>query len=776
MSLFMSNNFYASEKVSKIIYGFIEKLFMHGINRERGLLLAISILCKAKGQCNVLTHVEDELNAYNITAEDIDRVVVAIRDVCGEDLNEILPECADTIISKYSNVFWGVFIQPREISELVLSLVKEKGCRVIYNPFAGLASYAIAEFIDKYYGQEIDFATSNIAKMRLELYNIDYSNYVNGDSIKEWDDHGADCIVSTPPFGEHLNIRGSYSGASSFDEFVIKKYLDSSVNYAFLIVSRSFCYSTGRYSNIKKEIIEKNCLDMIIDLPANLFSNTSIATSLIVLNKQRNKNDLITFIDGAQSLDKQKNVLDIHAIKYMISANNHPNKANVSYEDVVNTDYLFSSSRYTLNLEIPEGYRKVAMYEIADLSMTGGRDDKDGQKGEYLKDDTLLLSLMFPRVENIPASSENPIFIKQGKYVKCKLHENQIDREYFIYKFEHLDKKILNAYMTGATIKRFTLRTLSDLTFCIPDSIQSQKNALLEAKQAEIEARVRESGLEKLLEQKKKEFIDIVRTRKHDMRPYVRELGSIERMMRQYIKNIDASNISSKMISLLDQHKIALDKLKDLIDIFSEEQQFGMPEQFNINEYFVDLEINHDETTGYRIEYGRDDDAIAQYGIPVPCGGPYDKNFEPLDPDSELYKEAMEEIIKFPLIVDINHVDFERLVRNIIENAVTHGFTDTNRVDYVIGIALTIDMDKGMFQIDFSNNGTPLPSGMDKRRYGILGEKAGISGRTGRGGYIVKSIVEHYHGDYDVFMDGQNTVVRILLPISDYDYEDECEI
>ena len=80
-----------------------------------------------------------------------------------------------------------------------------------------------------------------------------------------------------------------------------------------------------------------------------------------------------------------------------------------------------------------------------------------------------------------------------------------------------------------------------------------------------------------------------------------------------------------------------------------------------------------------------------------------------------------------------------------------------------------------MFLIDFSNNGTPLPAGMDKMRYGLLGEKAGLTGQTGRGGYIVKSIVEHYHGDYDVFMDGFNTVVRILLPIAKYDYEEDFE-
>ena len=78
-----------------------------------------------------------------------------------------------------------------------------------------------------------------------------------------------------------------------------------------------------------------------------------------------------------------------------------------------------------------------------------------------------------------------------------------------------------------------------------------------------------------------------------------------------------------------------------------------------------------------------------------------------------------------------------------------------------------------MFQIDFINNGTPLPMGVDKKRFGIRGEKAGITGGTGKGGYIVKSIAEHYKGDYDIFTDEENTVVRIFLPIAKQNDEQE---
>ena len=78
---------------------------------------------------------------------------------------------------------------------------------------------------------------------------------------------------------------------------------------------------------------------------------------------------------------------------------------------------------------------------------------------------------------------------------------------------------------------------------------------------------------------------------------------------------------------------------------------------------------------------------------------------------------------------------------------------------------MSIDTEKNMFLIDFLNNGNPLPEGMDKVRYGIKGEKAGKTGGTGIGGSYVKKFVEHYGGDYDIFVKDGWTVVRICLPI-----------
>ena len=117
-------------------------------------------------------------------------------------------------------------------------------------------------------------------------------------------------------------------------------------------------------------------------------------------------------------------------------------------------------------------------------------------------------------------------------------------------------------------------------------------------------------------------------------------------------------------------------------------------------------------------------------------------------------------------------MDFVRLSQNIVSNAVKRGFVK-DEADYALNITLSVEND--FFVIDFCNNGEPLPDGMDRKRYGTKGAKGVNSDGSGIGGYIVKSITQHYGGDFDIFsskfanMDFTNVIVK--LPI--YRKEDE---
>ena len=274
------------------------------------------------------------------------------------------------------------------------------------------------------------------------------------------------------------------------------------------------------------------------------------------------------------------------------------------------------------------------------------------------------------------------------------------------------------------------------------------------------------SAQEEELAAKKTEYINEVRMRKHDIRPHLRQLASSERLMLHYIDNTsDMEELKRNLRNQMEHSHVALTSISTIVDHLSDEEQFGTPELLNLDNLLTDIEVNHDDSEGFSIEYDCDKESFRKQGFVIP------------DPSEQwqLAKSQGLDMAKFiqakskeylPLFVSIAPVDFQRMVDNIIENVRKHGFTDHTRSDYYMGIDMSINTERNMYQIDFSNNGTPLPDGMTKVRYGLKGEKAGITGGTGSGGYIVKSIANHYGGDYDIFCKDGITTVRILLPIA----------
>lgn len=267
----------------------------------------------------------------------------------------------------------------------------------------------------------------------------------------------------------------------------------------------------------------------------------------------------------------------------------------------------------------------------------------------------------------------------------------------------------------------------------------------------------------------KTEYINEVRMRKHDMRPHLRQLASSQRLMLHYIDCAsDIEELKRNLRNQLEHIHVALTSLSSIVDHLSDEEKFGTPELLNIDSLLTDIEVNHDESEGFAIEYDCDKESFKKQGFVIPD----------LSEQWQLAKDHGLDMAKFvqakskenlPLFVNIAPVDFQRMVDNIIENARKHGFTDHTRTDYYMGIDLSINTERNMYQIDFYNNGTPLPDGMTKARYGLKGEKAGQTGGTGSGGYIVRSIVSHYGGDYDVICEDGITTIRIYLPIERYE-------
>lgn len=111
-------------------------------------------------------------------------------------------------------------------------------------------------------------------------------------------------------------------------------------------------YRGGKEKQIRKYLIDQNFIDTIIQLPENLFFGTNIATSIIVLKK--NKQSVATlFIDASEQFTKitKKNILESTHINTIVEAYakrediEHFSRL-VSLEEIRANDYNLSTSTY----------------------------------------------------------------------------------------------------------------------------------------------------------------------------------------------------------------------------------------------------------------------------------------------------------------------------------------------------------------------------------------------------------------------------------------------
>lgn len=108
-------------------------------------------------------------------------------------------------------------------------------------------------------------------------------------------------------------------------------------------------------------IQEKNYLDDVIGLPANLFFGTSIPTCILVFKKCCQKDDAIVFIDASQSFEKGKNqnhLTDEDVSKIVETYNKRETIDKYSYiatlEEIRDNDFNLNISRYVDTFEEEE--------------------------------------------------------------------------------------------------------------------------------------------------------------------------------------------------------------------------------------------------------------------------------------------------------------------------------------------------------------------------------------------------------------------------------------
>ena len=222
----------------------------------------------------------------------------------------------------------GEFFTPQEVSELLakITVVGKTSVNKVYDPACGSGSLLLkfAKVLGKdkvkqgFYGQEINITTYNLCRINMFLHDINYAKFdiALGDTLtdpKHWDDEPFDAIVSNPPYSikwagndNPLLIndpRFSPAGIlapKSFADLAFTMHMLSWLSpsgTAAIVEFPGVLYRGGAEQKIRQYLIDNNYIDTVIQLPANLFFGTSIATCILVLKKSKTDNNVL-FIDA----------------------------------------------------------------------------------------------------------------------------------------------------------------------------------------------------------------------------------------------------------------------------------------------------------------------------------------------------------------------------------------------------------------------------------------------------------------------------------------------
>lgn len=314
----------------------------------------------------------------------------------------------------------GEFYTPHEVailmSEIVAESQKDKHQIEIYDPTSGSGSLLITigksvgrHIADKnrvkYYAQELKENTYNLTRMNLVMRGIQPSNINTrcADSLDEdWPVYKAgseigqplyvDAVVSNPPYSQHWDPTDKEMDPRFKDYGVAPK---SKADYAFLlhelhhlkpdgiltiVLPHGVLFRGGEEEQIRTNLIEKNNIDAIIGLPANIFFGTGIPTLVMVL-KQHRDNDDVLIIDASKGFvkDGKQNKLRACDIKKIADTVRDRKtikgfSRTVSREEIRENAYNLNIPRYVDSSEETERYDIYATmfggipnYEIDDL-------------------------------------------------------------------------------------------------------------------------------------------------------------------------------------------------------------------------------------------------------------------------------------------------------------------------------------------------------------------------------------------------------------------------
>lgn len=709
-----------------------------------------------------------------------------------ENFNELF----DNVVHRcYFMEAFGIYNQPSELTQLARYLIGDN-VRKVYDPFAGIASFALA--IPKgarYVGEEINPLVAAIGNLRIMANDIEgevrYESSVND---KDFD---SDIIVSTPPF--HLRIKpGEFSGDTKYGRrndacsFLMKKCLVKG--------KRGIITTTGSFNtdvllrDCRKLLVDADFIDTIISLPSNIFDRTGVKTYLYVLNPDHTHKGTVRFVDASDLYisSGRKNKLKAGEIIPLLN-NPDDRSVDVAIDEIKATDYILTPEFYLKpQIEVPEGASLMRLADLVEFVPPKRiRKERDEIEGEMLnlrnQDFANHLKIYRPGsgfIREVLPTLVNEIRqncilipsimnIRKGIVVEPEgktLFAASLWRQ-FIVRNEHL---ILPQYLVLQLYQPYFEKQIMSSALNVPRSMLLNASIFvppLEQQRREIE-QYQEALISKLdlkvsqgTTRREKMIEEELRVRRHAILNKLQNSLIGLQLLDDFVKEQEGRfDRNSEVVEgteitvggLVNQLHHDMHRIVDLADKLTEVESYGTAEIINISDFCNEYERNNRDFVGCNFSW----------------------------PNNKDIDEGREN--RDNLNIWFSKNDLTMIFENVIDNALRHGFgikgkdasglksgsaLGTIRIEF----ERTVLEDKTpVVAVRFLNNGKPLPSNMNTTSVFEWGKGGGENFGSGIGGWHIKRLAEHFGAsvsvrNLDSHDRGFNVEYELIFPLHSKD-------
>jgi len=327
-----------------------------------------------------------------------DTIASLIKEIDKADLlnsdAEILGNAYEYLIGQFASETGkkaGEFYTPQAVSKILTRIAifgqEDKKGLSVYDACMGSGSLLLnaKRFSSdprtiRYYGQELNLSTYNLARMNMFLHGVapDNQHLEKGDTLDaDWptgEETEFDMVLMNPPYSAKWSAAKGFLQDERFGDYGVLAP-KSKADYAFLlhglyhlkssgtmaiVLPHGVLFRGGAEGKIREKLLRSGNIYAVIGLPANLFYNTSIPTCIVVLKKHRDGRDVL-FVDASKKFDKGKKqnamtdehineVLDLYTKRETVEKESYL----AAFEDIEKNDFNLNIPRYVDTFEEEE--------------------------------------------------------------------------------------------------------------------------------------------------------------------------------------------------------------------------------------------------------------------------------------------------------------------------------------------------------------------------------------------------------------------------------------